>query len=161
MSQRREQSSLAWSPCRKAKRIMVASRCGVRAPIRFCAVVIRRSTSSGVRYSRGRRSALERRRGGTFPFTVLGILPFLTRKPLCFIGPGYQTFPLSANNGTVLIHSTAPSLMGCSDRAADPSREGLLVCCTQQSRRVLLWPLLVRSAGSLPSSPRTSSATRG
>src|SRR4051812_6001830 len=80
---------------------MVASRCGVRAPIRFCAVVIRSSTSSGVRYSRGRRSAFGRRRGGTFPFSVVGPLPSVTRKPLCFIGPAYTAFPFIDKIGKV------------------------------------------------------------
>src|SRR5918993_4417006 len=71
---------------------MVASRCGLRAPTRLRAATRRRLTSSAVRYSRGRRAALATRRGGTFPFTVVGLLPSFTREPLLLIGP-CPTFP--------------------------------------------------------------------
>src|SRR5215216_4528497 len=80
---------------------MVASRCGLRAPIRFRAVSMRSFTSSGVRYSRGRRAALDTRGGGIFPFTALGMLPFLAREPLRLIGVAYPTFPFIAQNGKV------------------------------------------------------------
>src|SRR3712207_8982441 len=73
--------------------IIVASRWGWRAPWRFRAVTMRRSASSGVRYSRGRRAALATRRGGTFPFTVLGLSPSFTREPLRLMEPWYPTFP--------------------------------------------------------------------
>jgi hypothetical protein len=50
-SQRRDASSDARSPCLKATRIMVASRCPYRL---LAAAFIRRSTSRSVRYSRTR-----------------------------------------------------------------------------------------------------------
>src|SRR4051794_2650001 len=63
---------------------MVASRWLHSLP--FAATFISRSTSSAVRYSRGRRAALATRRGGVVPFTIGG--PFLrfTRKPLDTVG---------------------------------------------------------------------------
>jgi hypothetical protein len=76
---------------------------GLRAPVRFCTAATRRSTSSGVRYSRGRRSALGRRHGGTFPFTVVGLRPSFTREPFCLVGPWCPTFPFTAEDGKVEV----------------------------------------------------------
>ena len=36
-----------------------------------------------------------------FPFSVVGLLPFVTRNPLVCIGPRYQTFPFIGKNGKV------------------------------------------------------------
>jgi hypothetical protein len=82
---------------------MAASRCGLRAPMRLRAVAMSRSASSGVRYSRGRRAALGRRRGGTFPFTVVGPLPCVTRFPSRLLGAGSRTFPFTAEDGKVEV----------------------------------------------------------
>jgi hypothetical protein len=101
MSQRSAHTSLARSPWRWARGIMAASRCGLRAPMRLRAVAMSRSASSRVRYSRGRRAALGRRRGGTFPFTVVGPLPCVTRFPSRLLGAGSRTFPFMGDNGKV------------------------------------------------------------
>jgi hypothetical protein len=101
MSQRSARTSLARSPWRWARGIMAASRCGLRAPMRLRAVAMSRSASSGVRYSRGRRAALGRRRGGTFPFTVVGPLPCVTRFPSRLLGAGSRTFPFRDQMRTV------------------------------------------------------------
>src|SRR5215218_8847951 len=105
-------------------RIRVASRCGLRAPTRFRTVSMRSLTSSGVRYSRGRRAALDTRRGGTFPFTVIGPLPFLARGPLWLIGAAYPTFPFMAEDGKGEVHelerlvTAQPVRRSCGSRKA-------------------------------------------
>src|SRR5258708_7821209 len=70
-SQRNEHNSDALKPCRKAIKIMVASRCPCRL---FPAAFMSRSTSRSVRYSRVRYSAFGSRPRGTVLFTVLGAL---------------------------------------------------------------------------------------
>jgi len=70
-SQRSEHNSDALKPCRKAIKIMVASRCPCRL---FPAAFMSRSTSRSVRYSRVRYSAFGSRPGGTVLFTVVGAL---------------------------------------------------------------------------------------
>src|SRR5262249_17887012 len=64
----RSQTSEARRPCRKAIRIMVASRCGRRLPSHPS---ISFSTSFSVRYSRVLTSAFLGRRGATFRFRWL------------------------------------------------------------------------------------------
>src|SRR4051794_9855869 len=59
-----------------------------------------RSTSSPVRYSRCRRSALgSRLGGGTFPFTMVGAPSWLAVFAFVFIDPAYHTFPFMGING--------------------------------------------------------------
>src|SRR3954453_12255271 len=59
-----------------------------------------RSTSSPVRYSRCRRSALGSRfGGGTFPFTMVGAPSRLAVFAFVFIDPAYHTFPFMGING--------------------------------------------------------------
>ena len=62
-------SSLARKPCRKQISSMVASRCPYRLPL---AAAISFSTSRSVKCSRGRNSLLERRRGITVRFSLVG-----------------------------------------------------------------------------------------
>src|SRR4051794_26355281 len=76
---------------------MVASRWPHSLPLP--ATFISRSTSSPVRYSRGRTAALATRRGGVVPFTMLGTSFLFTRKLLFLIGVAYQVVPLIATNG--------------------------------------------------------------
>src|SRR3954451_13548416 len=70
-----------------------------------------RSTSSPVRYSRCRRSALgSRLGGGTFPFTMVGALSAAAVFAFVFIDPAYHTFPFMGTNG--LSHSRWLDLPG-------------------------------------------------
>src|SRR4051794_34828834 len=69
-------------------------------------------TSSRVRYSRGRRSALVTRRGGTFPFTMVGAAGGTAEIALRFIAPAYQTFPFMGGNGKVRCRLEAPPALG-------------------------------------------------
>src|SRR3954454_19800238 len=78
---------------------MVASRWPWR-PNRERAASMSRSTSSPVRYSRCRRSALgSRLGGGTFPFTMVGAPSTAAVFAFVFIDPAYHTFPFMVING--------------------------------------------------------------
>jgi hypothetical protein len=84
-------TSAGRSPCRNAMRIIVASRCPWRPRLR--ATSMSSPTSLTVRYSRGRRVALDTRRGGTVPFTAIGVRRRLPLLPLCFLVLDRMTVP--------------------------------------------------------------------
>src|SRR5258707_10038798 len=94
-SQRRSQTSAALSPCRKATRIMVASRWPYRLAL---AASISVSTSPGVRCSRVRGSTFDRRVGATVRKTSVGAISwsaeFVNEIPLPARQP-FVVYPLT------------------------------------------------------------------
>ena len=67
------------------------------------------------------------RRGGAFPFTVIGLLPFLTRKPLWLMDLAYQTFPFMAENGKVKVYPESAAA-GLADAEIPVGEEGAQAC---------------------------------
>src|SRR5262245_45701152 len=127
-SQRIETASDTRRPCRYITVSKAWSRLLWRPTLPAAAT--RRSTSSGVRYSRVRVARFGCRRGGTFPFTALGALRrrrgSSTTWPIAYL----PTFPIRDILRKVLLlpvtttHRSEPLVLARPGAARQPLEEG-------------------------------------